>query len=188
MCTREGNGSIDGFAQALDRRIQSMADAHLLLSESRWHRVDLLNLVEHQLAPYTKKDNITIGGPQVALTAAATQAVAMVLHELVTNAVKYGALSRPVEQVAVSWMLMRANGGSRKGVMVEWCETGGPPVMTPARSSYGTSLIRDLIPHELGALPSWYSPSRASAAGSNFPYDGTSRAVLGGRCVGPAGL
>ena len=99
-----------------------MNGAHLL-SESRWHSVDLLNLVEHQLAPYTNKDNVTIGGPQVALTAAATQAVAMVLHELVTNAVKYGALSTPVGQVAVNWML-RVNGGSPKGVMVEWCETG----------------------------------------------------------------
>jgi PAS domain S-box-containing protein len=168
MYTREGGGSNDDFAQALDRRIQSMADAHLLLSESRWQGVDLLNLVEHQLAPYTNKANITIEGPQVALTAVATQAVAMVLHELVTNAVKYGALSRPIGQVAVSWVL-RANGGSPKRVMVEWCETGGPPVTAPARSSYGTSLIRDLIPHELGGTAELAFPIEGVRCRVEFP-------------------
>jgi two-component sensor histidine kinase len=168
MYTREGGGSNDDFAQALDRRIQSMADAHLLLSESRWQGVDLLNLVEHQLAPYTNKANITIEGPQVALTAVATQAVAMVLHELVTNAVKYGALSRPVGQVAVSWML-RANGGAPKRVIVEWRETGGPPVAAPARFSYGTSLIRDLIPHELGGTAELLFPIEGVRCRIEFP-------------------
>ena len=168
MYTREGSGSNADFAQALDRRIQSMADAHLLLSESRWQGVDLLNLVEHQVAPYTNKANITIEGPQVALTAVATQAVAMVLHELVTNAVKYGALSRPVGQVAVSWML-GVNGGAPKRVMVEWREAGGPPVVAPARSSYGTSLIRDLIPHELGGTAQLAFPIEGVCCRIEFP-------------------
>jgi len=168
MYTRDGSDSVDDFARALDRRIQSMADAHLLLSESRWQGVDLLNLVEHQVAPYTNKANITIEGPQVALTAVATQAVAMVLHELVTNAVKYGALSRPVGQVAVSWML-RANGGAPKRVMVEWRETGGPPVAAPARFSYGTSLIRDLIPHELGGTADVLFPIEGVRCRIEFP-------------------
>src|SRR6516165_1837919 len=169
MYTREGGGSNDDFAQALDRRIQSMADAHLLLSESRWQGVDLLNLVEHQLAPYTNKANITIEGPQVALTAVATQAVAMVLHELVTNAVKYGALSRPVGQVAVSWML-RANGGAPKRVMVEWRETGGRPWRLQPDSVTAPVSYAISSPTSWGAPPSCYSPSRASAAGLNSPY------------------
>jgi two-component sensor histidine kinase/integral membrane sensor domain MASE1 len=147
--TREGSSSIDDFSQALDRRLHSLSTAHSLLSESRWHGVDLLTLVQHQLAPYKNGANVFIDGPRVALTAVATQAVAMVLHELVTNAVKYGALSTAIGRVSVKWLVL-ANGSSPKCVMVEWREMGGPTVVAPAQSCYGTNLIRDLIPHELG--------------------------------------
>jgi two-component sensor histidine kinase len=82
------------------------------------------------------------------LTAAATQAVAMVLHELVTNAAKYGALSSPNGRVSVHWD-PPADGGAGT-LAIAWRETGGPPVKESAQSGYGTSLIRDLIPHELG--------------------------------------
>ncbi len=81
--TRHGSGSLDEYIQALDRRIQSMADAYALLSQNRWHGVDLTELVRRQLAPYATDANTTIGGPNVTLTVAATQALAMVLHELV---------------------------------------------------------------------------------------------------------
>ena len=149
MFTRESSSSMDEFAQALNRRIQSMADAHALLSQSRWRGVGLTDLVHRQLAPYSTNANTTIGGPDVTLTATATQAVAMVLHELVTNAVKYGALSTSGGRVSVSWD-RRQNGDGRTLVVIEWRELGGPPIMVPIQSGYGTSLIRDLIPHELG--------------------------------------
>jgi len=148
MYTRQGSHSVDEFIQALDRRIQSMADAHSLLSQSRWQGVDLADLVRHQLAPYATSGNTMIGGPDVMLSAAATQAVAMVLHELVTNAVKYGALSTPNGRVSVKWD--RRCEGQPERVIIEWREHGGPPVAPPAESGYGTSLIRELIPHELG--------------------------------------
>jgi PAS domain S-box-containing protein len=147
MFTREGSSSMDEFAQALNRRIQSMADAHALLSRSRWRGVSLADLVHRQLAPYATNANTTIGGPDVTLTASATQAVAMVLHELVTNAVKYGALSTPDGRVSVRWELRQ---DARTLVVIEWRELGGPAIMAPIQSGYGTSLIRDLIPHELG--------------------------------------
>jgi PAS domain S-box-containing protein len=145
MYTRQGSRSMDEFIQTLDGRIQSMATAHSLLSQSRWTGVGLADLVRHQLGPYTTEANTTVQGPNVMLTAAATQAVAMVLHELVTNAAKYGALSSPEGRVSVEW---DAPDGS---LSIAWRETGGPPVAasTP-QSGYGTSLIRDLIPHELG--------------------------------------
>jgi PAS domain S-box-containing protein len=145
MYTRQGSRSMDEFIQTLDGRIQSMATAHSLLSQSRWTGAGLADLVRHQLEPYTTEANTTVQGPNVMLTAAATQAVAMVLHELVTNAAKYGALSSPDGRVSVEW---EAPDGS---LSIAWRETGGPPVAASApQSGYGTSLIRDLIPHELG--------------------------------------
>ena len=149
MYTRQGSNSMDDFVQALDGRIQSMADAHALLSQSRWRGVSLTDLVRRQLAPYATDVNTTIEGPDVRLNAAATEAMAMVLQELVTNAAKYGSLSIPGGRVSVTW-------GSRRGadaaasLMIVWREFGGPTTAAPAQFGYGTSLIRDLIPHELG--------------------------------------
>ena len=88
------------------------------------------------------------GGPNVMLNAAATQAIAMTLHELATNAAKYGALSTPGGQVLVSWERVIGNGAAAK-LILKWCETGGPIVGAPPRPGFGTNLIRDLIPHEL---------------------------------------
>jgi PAS domain S-box-containing protein len=147
--TREGSRSMDEFVRTLDGRIQSMAAAHALLSQSRWHGVGLTALVRNQLAPYATEANMSISGADVSLSAAATQAVAMVLHELVTNAAKYGALSTPGGQVSLSWDC-RQNGESARSLLITWRELGGPAVAALPRSGYGTSLIRDLIPHELG--------------------------------------
>jgi len=146
--TRQGSNSMDQFVQVLDRRIQSMAAAHSLLSQSRWSGVNIADLVHSQLAPYATTANTTIGGPDVTLTPTVTQAVAMALHELVTNAVKYGALSSPSGHVAVNWhQPVDAESGR---VKIEWRESGGPPVVKPTKTGYGTSLIREMIPHELG--------------------------------------
>jgi PAS domain S-box-containing protein len=149
MYTRQGSRSIDEFVSALDGRIQSMADAHALLSQGRWRGVGLADLVRRQLAPYATSANTTISGPDITLTAAATQAVAMVLQELVTNAVKYGALSTPAGRVSVGWE-RRSGADTAARLLIAWREIGGPLIAVPTRSGYGTSLIRDLIPHELG--------------------------------------
>jgi two-component sensor histidine kinase len=102
------------------------------------------------LAPYIVGENMKISGAEVRLSAAETQAVAMVLHELVTNAAKYGALSTPGGQVSVSWD-RRTNGHGVPNFLFVWRELGGPRVARDeVPPGYGTRLIRDLIPHELG--------------------------------------
>jgi PAS domain S-box-containing protein len=147
MFTREGGDSIDEFVETLEGRIQSMAHAHALLSQGQWHGVGLADLISEELAHYSAIGNTVIGGPNVALTASATEAVAMVFHELVTNAEKYGALSKREGRISVYWDC-KLNGTSP--LKIEWREIGGPIVVAPLRAGYGTSLICNLIPHELG--------------------------------------
>ncbi|CAN7757552.1 MASE1 domain-containing protein [Bradyrhizobium sp. LjRoot220] len=149
MYTRERSGTIDEFIQALDSRIQSMAVAHELLSHGSWRGVRLADLVRHQLAACATDANTTTGGPEIVLNAAATEAVGMVLHELVTNAVKYGALSTPEGRVSVSWEY-RDSEDETIGLTIQWRETGGPLAPAPSKVGYGISLICELIPHELG--------------------------------------
>jgi PAS domain S-box-containing protein len=146
--TRDGSRSVDEFLQSLDGRIQSMAAAHMLLSQSGWHGVGVDALVRKLLAPYATDSNMTISGTDVTLPAAEVQALTRVLHELVTNAAKHGALSIPGGQVLISWK--RGTNGKAGYLAFEWHEVGGPPVPSGIQASYGTSLIRNLVPHELG--------------------------------------
>jgi len=145
---RHGSGSLDNYVQALGRRIQSMAGAHALLSQSHWDGVDVAELVRRQLAPNGTDANTTIGGPHITLPVAATQALAMVLHELATNAVKYGALSTPHGRVEVNWN--RGPGEDAAILSIAWREVGGPAVAASPDCRYGVSIIRNLIPQELG--------------------------------------
>lgn len=149
--TREGSHSMDQFLELLDGRIQSMANTHVLLSRGRWTGVYLADLVRGELEPYMGACESMVGGPDVLLSPEATQALAMVLHELVTNAAKYGALSTPRGRVCVEWGSL-SNGNSQTVLTIRWQEIGGPPVRAPTRRGYGTSVISDLIPYELGGM------------------------------------
>jgi PAS domain S-box-containing protein len=149
--TREGHRSMDQFVRAFDGRIQSMAEAHALLSSGRWQGVNLAELVRQELAPCAAALNTTAEGPDVVLAADAAQPVAFVLHELVTNAAKYGALSSPKGHVSVQWH-QRANGHVPDALVLNWKETGGPPVAASISPGYGTSVVKNLIPYELGGV------------------------------------
>ena len=149
QCSRECSGSAEEFLDMLNRRINSLANAHALLSRSRWQGVSLGELVRSELAFCAKDMSAHIEGPELVLAAEATQPVAMVLHELATNAAKYGALSNGHGRVLARWRLS-SRGLTGGTLVIEWKETGGPAVVAPAASGYGTSVIRDLIPYELG--------------------------------------
>jgi two-component sensor histidine kinase/integral membrane sensor domain MASE1 len=129
--TQRRCGTTDEFVQAIEGRIQSIAAAHTLLSQGRWSGVGLADLMRQQLAPYTTDANTAIAGPDVTLTSAQTQAVAMVIHELATNAAKHGALSSPDGNGSVSWD--RTGTGATAVLTITWRELGGQPSSGPIR-------------------------------------------------------
>jgi PAS domain S-box-containing protein len=145
--TQEASSSRADFVTGLNSRINSLATTHELLSESNWRGASLAEIVRRELAPYAR-GNTEVWGPSVTLKAETTQAVATVLHELTTNAAKYGALSNRSGRVSVRWRWQQ--NGPHNRLVIEWQETGGPPVLAPSRSGYGTTIIRELIPFEYG--------------------------------------
>ena len=147
--TLDASSSMDHFVAALDGRLRSMASTHELLAHAKWRGLTLSDLLRRELAPYCKSNNSEIVGPEVTLSAEAGQAVAMVLHELTTNAAKHGALSTREGRVSVRWY-WPLNGNAHDRLVIEWEESGGPSVKVPSRSGFGTSVIGDLIPYELG--------------------------------------
>jgi two-component sensor histidine kinase len=145
--TRHGSTTFGEFVVGVDRRIRSLANTHDLLSRAHWQGVALAEIVQREFAPYGRS-NSEVSGPSVLLKAEAAQGVAMVLHELTTNAAKYGAFSKRSGRVLLKWWWQQ-NGGDPH-LIIEWKEVGGPPVVPPSRSGYGTSVVRELIPFELG--------------------------------------
>ncbi len=138
--------NIDAHVAAVEGRIRALARAHILLSQSRWQGADLRKLVEEELAPYrtTERDKIVAIGPDVVLEPATAQTLALALHELATNAAKYGPLSVAAGRVRLAWDV-------RPGSLVlEWSEAGGPPVQVPSTKGYGTRVISASIERQLG--------------------------------------
>jgi PAS domain S-box-containing protein len=173
--TREGSGSMDEFLQVFDGRIQSMANAHALLSRNHWHGVSLADVVHSELAPYVGAGSVAVAGPEVMLTAEATQPIAIVLHELVTNASKYGALTTPRGRITVRWAWPQEH--AQAGLELEWVESGGPPCRIPSQPGYGTRAIRSLIPYEL-----------EGSVDLAFAADGVRcKIALPGKCIGKDG-
>ena len=147
--TLDASPSMEHFVAALDGRIRSMAATHELLSTRNWQGIPLVELIQREFSPYANGKNTKFDGPEVTLTADAGQAIAMVFHELVTNAAKHGALSARKGSVSVEWHWL-LNGKAHDRLVIEWQETGGPVVDAPNKSGYGTSVIGELIPYELG--------------------------------------
>jgi len=130
--------SINDFVRIVEGRIRALSIAHALLAESRWEGAKLDQVIREELAPYRVGDaeRFAISGPQVFLTPATAQAIAIVVHELATNAAKYGALSQGKGKVTVGWEWRRDD-----VLRMHWQESGGPPVRPAETDGYGSKVI-----------------------------------------------
>ena len=137
--------SIDGYVAAVEGRIGALARAHALLSDARWQGADFGKLVEEEITPYrtTERDKIVVAGAKVVLEPAIAQALTLALHELATNAVKYGSLSAPAGWVRLTWEIRSGN------LVLDWLEIGGPPVEPPTSTGYGSEVISASIERQL---------------------------------------
>jgi len=129
----------------------ALSSAHSLLTRENWEGASLHELLATTLAPLCAPDEgpFDISGPELRLTPQMAVALSMALHELCTNAAKYGALSGPAGRVTVRWSVTGHNGTGR--LLLRWTEQGGPPVQPPKRRGFGSRLIERGIAHELGA-------------------------------------
>lgn len=135
----------EAFVAAIRGRIAALARAHSLLAQNRWKGGDLGDIVREEAAAYGKPGQIHISGPEMALGADAVQPISLILHELATNAVKYGALSTPEGRIDLSWDI-----GDEGKLILEWVESGGPPVKEPAQRGFGSTLITTVGAKQLG--------------------------------------
>jgi two-component system CheB/CheR fusion protein len=146
--------------RVLSERLDALAQTHTLLAENKW-AVDLTMLVRRELAPYGARARAV--GPDEPLNARAALALTLTLHELATNAAKHGAFSAGNGQVDLSWRLEPENGNVSAWLVVDWSESGGPPIEGPCRMSFGTKLIRSVVPYDLrGVVELTFFPDGAA--------------------------
>jgi PAS domain S-box-containing protein len=135
-----------GLKRAIEGRIQALAKLHDLFIKSRWTGAELSRIAAQELAPYFAEGETRarVDGPHVLLSANTAQAIGVTLHELATNAAKYGALSVPKGRVEVTW-----SHGTDGQLILHWTESGGPPARKPPRKGFGTSVIERMIRRQL---------------------------------------
>jgi PAS domain S-box-containing protein len=133
----------EGLKEVIEGRIRALANVHSLFVETRWIGAELSTIAVQELAPYTREGEtrrVVIEGPQVLLKPDMAQAIAVTLHELATNAAKYGALSTADGLIELKWS-HEADGR----LILRWIELSGPAVRTPAKQGFGTRIIKGMI-------------------------------------------
>jgi len=138
--------TIKDYVATVEGRIQALSRVHSLLAHSRWDDADMHTLVQEELTPYQMggAEHVEVAGPRVSVTPPVAQTLALALHELATNAAKYGALSVEQGRVHLAWQI------SQGSVDLTWCESGGPPVTAPQQMGLGLQMISSGVQSQLG--------------------------------------
>lgn len=138
--------AVRNFVKVVDGRIHALARAHNQITEDHWGPAWLQALIDAEAAAFVEEgDRILSEGEAVMLNPQAYSTMALVLHELVTNSTKYGALSVPGGTVKLSWTC-----NPRGDLLLEWRDLDGPPVKPPSRKGFGTTIIERSVPYDLG--------------------------------------
>ena len=159
--------TIDDYIGALDGRISALSNAHRLLASSRWEGADLNRLVDEEFAPYRAggKERVSVRGPVVVLPPATAQTIALALHELATNAAKYGALSTEAGHVDLTWRLENGR------LELSWKESNGPQIAPPNRRGYGSRAIVAGIERQLGGIVNFDWQTSGLRCTLSVPHD-----------------
>jgi PAS domain S-box-containing protein len=149
--------------QTFDARMAALSSAHNVLTEANWESASLREVIERALAPHTMAEGdfnqFALSGPDGRIHSKVAITLAMALHELMTNAAKYGALSVPEGQVSVEWSLSHGGDGAQR-LSLTWEEHGGPRVVPPTRKGFGSRLIERQLPMEFdGSAEIAYRPA-----------------------------
>jgi len=148
--TARATDNIEDFKTALFGRIQSLAKTHLLLSDEE-RAVSFAHVLRSELGAFDdgSHERIVLSGPDVPLTSQLAVSLGMAVHELTTNAAKYGALSVYGGKVEVNWSV--TIGATRRTLSFDWVESGGPPVTQPQRQGFGSRLLAYVLPGQIQA-------------------------------------
>jgi two-component system CheB/CheR fusion protein len=135
------SGSLVDFERDFLERIQAIAKSYALVSDQGWSEVELRAILADAVGMFHAEDpeRFRLEGPLVRFNPSTSLTLGMVLHELATNAAKYGALSTAAGKIVVTWAVSPA------GLELTWSERGGPPVLPPSRSGFGSILIKRLL-------------------------------------------
>ncbi|HEY1962614.1 MAG TPA: response regulator [Rhizomicrobium sp.] len=138
--------NVRDYIESIEGRIRALAQTHELLSQSRWQGADMLRIVNEEISPYRTRGaaHITVTGPSVILPPDKAQTIALALHELATNAAKYGALCRPDGEVSVKWDIAQGH------LTLRWTEAKGPPVSPPKHQGFGMKIINASVTQQSG--------------------------------------
>ena len=151
--TARGASTPEAFREGFESRLIALSKAHDQLTRHHWESADLRELLSGSLAPYAGAgpERVVLRGEDVVLRPRAVLTLAMAVHELTTNAAKYGALSAPGGSVEIRWQPVWAE-GRRPVLRIDWIEQGGPAVGEPQQRGFGSKLIEGSIPAELGGV------------------------------------
>jgi two-component sensor histidine kinase len=148
--TARHSGTIESFLDQFSARLQALAASHDLLVQESWYGASLAELVRSQLGHYLDQGSqVTLQGPPLLLKPEAAQSLGLAVHELATNAIKYGALSTPAGNVTINWRRLSPEEGG--DIEVQWAESGGPPVVAPERRGFGSLVIERNLARTLEA-------------------------------------